>query len=373
MSPPYRRSSFVLTAALLAALALSPVAAKNKGPSEQDLKEAGRNLERAIQEAKVLGGEIMRTRSRLQQLRGEIDGLRAEVQIAAIEHEKAIAEVEATQDEQSAVEAEQTQVEATMDGRVRSLYMGGPAGAIEILLDAESLADMGERTVFLNALQAQDANSAHTLQSLKHDLQGLKMKQKAAAKQAQKLLAYLEDQKAELADRIEQESDTVPLLEQQLREAKVLEKKWGVRVDTIAEKLNRAVVVGGNGPFYACPVPDYTWWANDFGAPRVGHTHQGNDIGGNMNADIVAPFDGRAVTSSDSLGGLTVKVYGKDGYVYNAHLNKYGKTGRVDAGEVIGYVGASGNAVGTSPHDHFEWHPGNGSAVDPYPYLDEVC
>ena len=198
------------------------------------------------------------------------------------------------------------------------------------------------------------------------------MKQKAAAKQAQKLLAYLEDQKAELADRIEQESDTVPLLEQQLREAKALQKKWGVRVDTIAEKLNRAVV-GGNGPLYACPAPEYTWWANDFGAPRVGHTHQGNDIGGNMNADILAPFDGNAVASSDSLGGLTVKVYGKDGYVYNAHLNKIGKTGRVDAGEVIGYVGASGNAVGTSPHDHFEWHPGNGDAVDPYPYLKEVC
>jgi murein DD-endopeptidase MepM/ murein hydrolase activator NlpD len=361
-----------LAAALLVALALSPAAAEKKGPSEKDLKDASRNLARAEEEAKVLGNDIMRTRSRLQQLRGEIDGLRAEVQIASSEHEKALAEFEATQDEQTVIESEQTEVQATMDERVRSLYMGGPTGAIEMLLNSESLADMGERTTFLNALQAQDANSSHTLQSLKHDLQGLKMKQKAAAKQAEKLLKYLEDQKAELQDRIEEESSTVPLLEQQLREAKALEKKWGVRVDTIAEKLNRAVV-GGNGPLYACPVPDYTWWANDFGAPRVGHTHQGNDIGGNMNADIVAPFDGNAVASSDSLGGLTVRVYGKDGYVYNAHLNKYGKTGRVDAGEVIGYVGATGNAVGTSPHNHFEWHPGNGSAVDPYPYLKEVC
>ena len=163
MSSPHRRPSFVLAAVLVAALALSPAAAKNKGPSEKDLKDAGRNLARAEQEAKALGNEIIRTRSRLQQLRGEIDGLRAEVLIASVEHEKALATLEATQAEQGGVEAEQTEVKATMDGRVRSLYMGGPAGAIEILLDAESLADMGERTTYLNALQAQDANAAQTL------------------------------------------------------------------------------------------------------------------------------------------------------------------------------------------------------------------
>ncbi|HEX2069901.1 MAG TPA: M23 family metallopeptidase [Actinomycetota bacterium] len=135
-------------------------------------------------------------------------------------------------------------------------------------------------------------------------------------------------------------------------------------------------VIRGDGPFYICPVQADGYYSNDFGAPRYTggyHPHQGNDIFAGFGSPIVAPFDGRAVVATNRIGGLAVKVFGEEGYVYNAHLVAFGRLGDVEAGRVIGYVGNTGNADGTAPHNHFEWHPRNGRAVNPYPFLQEVC
>jgi murein DD-endopeptidase MepM/ murein hydrolase activator NlpD len=129
-------------------------------------------------------------------------------------------------------------------------------------------------------------------------------------------------------------------------------------------------------PFTRCPVSGAVALADNFGVIREmpgtpRHIHQGNDISAPTGTPIVAPFDGNAVASSSDLGGMQVKVYGAGGYVYNAHLSAYGKLGAVRTGDVVGYVGITGNA--TAPHNHFEWHPGDGAAVDPFMYLAAVC
>jgi murein DD-endopeptidase MepM/ murein hydrolase activator NlpD len=129
-------------------------------------------------------------------------------------------------------------------------------------------------------------------------------------------------------------------------------------------------------PLATCPVRGRGYIANDFGAPRYSggyHPHAGNDVFAPQGTPIVASFEGVAVKSPNKLGGNAVKVYGPLGYAYNAHLASYGKLGPVKATDVIGYVGDTGNALGGPPHDHFEWHPGNGPAVDPFPYLKAAC
>jgi murein DD-endopeptidase MepM/ murein hydrolase activator NlpD len=114
----------------------------------------------------------------------------------------------------------------------------------------------------------------------------------------------------------------------------------------------------------------------------------GNDIMAPEGTPIYAPFSGTATSSNSGLGGLSVYVHGSLGYVFNAHLSRVGQLGSVSAGTVIGYVGATGNAAGGAPHDHFEWHPNSipanpyrsvygytviSGAIDPYPYLNQVC
>ena len=68
--------------------------------------------------------------------------------------------------------------------------------------------------------------------------------------------------------------------------------------------------------------------------------------------------------------GLWLKGESGTSYYY-AHLSKYEPTLRVgevvDAGQLVGYVGHTGDAYG--PHLHFEVHPNGGAAIDPYPLL----
>jgi murein DD-endopeptidase MepM/ murein hydrolase activator NlpD len=87
---------------------------------------------------------------------------------------------------------------------------------------------------------------------------------------------------------------------------------------------------------------------------------------------VVAVARGNAREASSVLGGLGVVVEHDSGgdWTFYAHLSSFATMGRVSAGTVIGYVGATGTTVN---HLHFEYHPSGGAAVDPYSALVAVC
>ena len=140
------------------------------------------------------------------------------------------------------------------------------------------------------------------------------------------------------------------------------------------------------------PVLGPTTYTDDFGQARAGGPHQG--------IDMLAPKRGLALAAEagkikfwtqSATAGCMLYLYGASGTTYYyIHLNndltkrndnrgkcvagtayakglKNGAT--VSPGQVVGYLGDSGDANGVHPHLHFELHPNGGKAVDPYQWL----
>ncbi|MGV3760345.1 MAG: LysM peptidoglycan-binding domain-containing protein [Actinomycetota bacterium] len=131
----------------------------------------------------------------------------------------------------------------------------------------------------------------------------------------------------------------------------------------------------GGGTTLRCPVQGGAKMMNDWGFPRSGgRFHEGNDLFAPRGTPAVAVVGGTVTQTVGRLGGNQVKLFGDDGVAYYyTHLDAFGKSGRVAAGDVIGTVGSTGNAAGGPPHVHFEVHPGAGPAVNPYPLIAPHC
>ena len=123
------------------------------------------------------------------------------------------------------------------------------------------------------------------------------------------------------------------------------------------------------------PLPEQSL-TDTWGAARSqGRSHEGIDIFAARGTPIQSTTQGivRKV-GENNLGGRVVVIVGPGGAGhYYAHLEDYADIAPndwVNAGDIIGYVGDSGNAKGTPPHVHYGIYI-NGSAVNPYPFLQK--
>jgi murein DD-endopeptidase MepM/ murein hydrolase activator NlpD len=134
---------------------------------------------------------------------------------------------------------------------------------------------------------------------------------------------------------------------------------------------------------YVFPVYGPTSYIDTFGAPRADVTyHHGDDIFGQLGQPLLACADGTLFSVGwNKIGGNRLWLLDSQGnQFYYAHLSAFAANAtdgvRVKAGQVIGFMGNTGDAEGTPVHLHFEVHPvsllylGYDGAVDPTPYLD---
>jgi len=133
---------------------------------------------------------------------------------------------------------------------------------------------------------------------------------------------------------------------------------------------------------YVFPVYGPASFSDDFGAARADTGwHHGNDIFAPVGAPVLAVADGTLfLVGWNAIGGNRLWLRDLQGNeFYFAHLSAFSPLARngarVKAGDVIGFVGATGDAAGTPSHLHFEIHPtallsmGYDGVIDPYSYL----
>lgn len=144
--------------------------------------------------------------------------------------------------------------------------------------------------------------------------------------------------------------------------------------DTPARAPTEPPAPSNAGAGMVCPVAGPTAFGDTWGQARSGgRSHQGVDMMSPGGTPLVAVESGSVTFKTNALGGNVVWLSGASGTAYYyAHLSAWeGSSRAVSQGEVVGYVGMTGNT--SANHLHFEVHPGGGSAVNPYPYVRAVC
>ena len=389
-------SAFRLLAVTLA-LAAVAVASSVAGaaPSKQDVERADARVESLL-------AEVATARDRLSAIDARLAIATAEVDAAEGKLEALTAELLDTRARLEEARARYDEITGQLNDRAVQAFMNGPASNVEFLLGSSSLSELSDRLEFVDAVAQNDADLAGEVENLRIQLETdeatLRTLQAAARKEA----AKAEARKQEILADFQLQQDLLASIDSKLAEAKRYEKKVSKAYKAAIAAAASQGYGGGHSSvpmppgwsdvLQVCPTGSPRSFGDGFGAPRYAggyHLHKGVDMLAPSGTPIYAPFDGYARTDYNSLGGNVVFVSGRYGTVYNAHLSSFSSNsnGAVSAGDIIGYVGDTGDATGI-PHNHFEFHPNVmpsswpasyygysiiEDAINPYPLLVAAC
>jgi murein DD-endopeptidase MepM/ murein hydrolase activator NlpD len=395
------RSRFPIASRLVAVAAsvvlVTTLAAGAGAVSRSDVESANAKVQKLL-------GDIQDAKTQLVALQGEVAAKTAIVSQAAGKLEQLTSQLVLTQHALDRAQATYVRTEARLNERAAEAFMGGGGQSLEFLVGSGSLGELSDRIEYMNAIAQSDLDLATTVANTENQLATETAKLTRLRSQQQVLVAQAQAARAAVLDNFQQQSAQVARIQSDLAQAERYKKKVAKQYQQAlkAARASSATYGGGHAPvpippgyehvLERCPVDGPRSYSDGFGAPRYAggyHLHKGVDILSNYGTPIVAPFDGYARSDYNSLGGNVVFVTGKYGTVYNAHLQSYSSNsnGAVHAGDIIGYVGDTGDAVGT-PHDHFEFHPAVmptswpasaygysiiEDAVNPYPLLVKAC
>lgn len=297
---------------------------------------------------------------------------RAEARTAEIEEEIARLEEDEARSRQDLESARQL-----LEKRLVSLYKNRGSNFVlvaEAILTSRDLSEAVAQIELLRRIAGQDRSLFGDIQRhlVKVDERQRELDRKRAEQTER--MEELKKAQAELEESIRAAAEEYKALKKQVAALEEQERK-----EREAARL-RAALAGGSLRAiegFVFPVAGPHSFADTWGAPRSGgRRHQGTDIFAARGTPCVACYDGVVSQTywNQGLGGTGIWLVGDNGVsYYYCHLDGIAPGiapgVRVKAGQVIGYVGDSGNARGGPCHLHFQVHPGGGAPINPYPIL----
>lgn len=356
----------------------------------------------------LVAGTVGASAQSLEQARAERAAVQtrlddAAARMAALEAETA--ELTAQRDELAAelaaLEATVGAVRARVAVRVRELYKRGSADPVVLLLSGRDPDEALDRASTMSRLVAGDLGEAQVATNV--GIQVTAVAERLAQQDA--ALAERRAEQHQLTEQLAQDLDRAVALEARLeredRERREAEARRRAAAEAARQAAARAArsrtsgtasggtsgttsggsSAGAPAPSTggkACPMARPHSFSDTWGAPRSGgRSHRGTDILGPRGQRVFAIVDGVwDVQRYGNMAGNWAILKGSDGtHYWYLHLERHlvGDGARVSAGQQVATNGDTGNARGTTPHVHFEQHPGGGGAVNPYPLLKRLC
>jgi murein DD-endopeptidase MepM/ murein hydrolase activator NlpD len=305
-----------------------------------------------------------------EQLKAQLDQLKSDTKKVGDQWDNAYwrldeveAKVESTDKEIVKTKAELAAARALLGSHAAAIYRRNQISPIEVLVGASSFEDLVTRVDLMRRIGKSDADAVAQVKRIRDKLN----------KQRSRLVAEKRDAtKAVTSLKVERDRLQAKLKSKQAEFAKVK-----AELDAVRGGPNRpsgvASIPGPNG--MAFPVVGSYYYSDTWGASRGGgrRRHQGTDLMAPRGTPVVAILSGTVSSKTGGLGGKTIYLSASNGWTfYYAHLDGWAvRSGRVKAGQIIGYVGSTGNAAGGAPHLHLQIQP-HGSPVNPYPYLRQM-
>jgi murein DD-endopeptidase MepM/ murein hydrolase activator NlpD len=269
--------------------------------------------------------------------------------------------------------------------RLRALYVAGQPSFVEVLLTTGSIAEAQAAGDLLGQVARRDAATASAVRERRGRLERLEARQAEAESARRREVEAAQDRRAEvtalLAERRRVLAGAKAELTRLVKEERERRARLAALEKARAAALTGALPIAGSTAFsvglpagdYVFPVVGGATFTNDWlGARPGGRLHQGIDLFAARGTPVVAVADGSLFNvGHNGLGGWRLWVRDRGGNTfYYAHLSAYSPAAvegaGVARGTVLGYVGDTGDARGTSPHLHFEIHPGGGGPVPPF-------